>query len=70
MLNLGGFFKNMKKKISNYECNYKLWRRKLGNALLQEKPKVPPRSNQLVVMEGILVMVILMKMLMVEHIFK
>jgi hypothetical protein len=58
------------KKRENYDFIYKLWRRKLGNASLQEKQKVPPRSDQLVAMAGILVVVLVMKVLMVAHILK
>jgi hypothetical protein len=60
----------MNKKIENYDYNYKLWRRKLGNALLHERQKVPPRSGQLVAMEGILVMVLVMKMVIATHILR
>jgi hypothetical protein len=60
----------MKKKRANYDCNYKLWRRKLGDALLQDKHKFPPRSDKLVAMEGISVMVLVMKLLILAHIVR
>jgi hypothetical protein len=43
----------MKKKRVNYDCSYKLWRSKLGNVPLEEKQKVPPSLDKLVVMVGI-----------------
>jgi hypothetical protein len=44
----------------------------MGNAprLLQEKHKVPPRPDKLVAMAGISVMVLVMKILILAHIFR